>query len=223
MTTPSSVLTDGTTLSRTDRALLKVEAALNLASGITIFALVLLAIANVLMRKFLNLPVPGYIDWTEQFMAVFAFLGLAYVQREGGHIRMDLLVGNLKGRVLWLFEFLSVLFMLLVVTALIYGTWFHFMRSFDFGAPNWSTDSSIDISLPLWPSKLAVPVAFAVLWLRLVVQLWAYGRGLRLGGDAIVGVPLPEDPAEQASKEAASVGAIGAGTELAGQTRHGSD
>ncbi|MEM9798552.1 MAG: TRAP transporter small permease [Pseudomonadota bacterium] len=205
MSAPSAVLTDETRLSGLDRALLKLESVLNLAAGVTIFALVLLAIANVLLRKFLNAPVPGYIDWTEQFMAVFAFLGLAYVQREGGHIRMDLLVGNLKGRVLWLFEFVSVLFMLLVVTALIYGTWFHFDRSFDWNAPNFSSDSSIDIALPLWPAKLAVPVAFAILWLRLVLQLWAYGRALRTGSEAPVAVPLPEDPAEQANKEAATV------------------
>jgi len=205
MSTTSSVLTDDTRLSATDRALLRVESVLNLASGFTVFALVLLAIANVLLRKFFNAPVPGYIDWTEQFMAVFAFLGLAYVQREGGHIRMDLLVGNLKGRILWLFEFMSVIFMLLVVTALIYGSWFHFARSFDWNAPNWSTDSSIDISLPLWPAKLAVPVAFAILWLRLALQIWAYGRALRVGAEAPVAVPLPEDPAEQANKEAATV------------------
>jgi TRAP-type C4-dicarboxylate transport system permease small subunit len=165
--------------------------------------------------------VPGYIDWTERFMAVFAFLGLAYCQREGGHIRMDLLVGSLKGRVLWAFELVSVLLMLLVVTALIYGTWFHFDRSFDFAAPNWSTDSSIDIALPLWPAKLAVPVALSILWLRLVLQLWAYARGLRTGGDRIVAVPLPEDPATQASKEAASVGAIGGGGPFGGGDTRG--
>lgn len=205
MATASAVREDGTTLSRLDRTLLKLESILNLASGVVIFALVLLAVCNVVFRKFFNAPVPGYIDWTEQFMAVFAFLGLAYVQREGGHIRMDLLVGSLKGRVLWLFEFLSVIFMLLVVTALIYGTWFHFDRSFDFGAPNWSKDSSIDVALPLWPAKLAVPVAFAVLWLRLALQVWAYGRALRTGEREPVAVPLPEDAATQANKEAATV------------------
>ncbi|UWQ20404.1 TRAP transporter small permease subunit [Jannaschia sp. W003] len=205
MSTPSNVREDTTRLSRIDRAVLRVEAALNLGSGVVIFALVLLAIANVLLRKLANMPVPGYIDWTEQFMAVFAFLGLAYVQREGGHIRMDLLVGSLKGRILWLFEFVSVLFMLVVVAALVYGTWFHFARSFDWNAPNFSTDSSIDIALPLWPSKLAVPVAFALLFLRLLLQLWAYGRALRTGAAEPVAVPLPEDPAEQASKEAHAV------------------
>jgi len=44
MSTTSSVLTDDTRLSATDRALLRVESVLNLASGFTVFALVLLAI-----------------------------------------------------------------------------------------------------------------------------------------------------------------------------------
>ena len=205
MSTASSVLTDDSRLSRVDRALLKVEALLNLFAGFVIGALVLLAIYNVFARKLFNAPVPGYVDWTETFMATFAFLGLAYVQREGGHIRMDLLVGSLKGRVLWIFEFVSVIFMIAVTAGLIYGTWFHFLRSFDFGSPNWSTDSSIDIGLPLWPSILAVPVGFTLLLLRLCLQLWAYGRGIRTGEDKIVAVPLVEDPAEQANKEAATV------------------
>lgn len=178
---------------------------MSLLSGIVIFALVCLAITNVLGRKFLNMPVSGYVDWTEQFMAVFAFLGIAYCQREGGHIRMDIVVGQLRRRPLWLAEFLSILFMLLLTTALIYGTFFHFLRSFDWGAPNWSTDSSIDIALPLWPAKLIVPFALSVLWVRLVLQLWGFGRAWRDNAEVPVAVPLIEDPATQANKEAETV------------------
>lgn len=205
MATSSSVRIDDSALSRSDRALLRLEAALNLASGIIIFALVCLAVYNVLGRKLFNAPVPGYIDWTEQFMAAFAFLGLAYCQREGGHIRMDILVGRLGGRTLWAAEWLGTLLMLLLTTALIYGTWAHFGRSFDWDAPLWSRDSSIDIALPLWPAKLLVPLSLAVLWLRLALQLWAYGRAFRSGAAAPVAVPLPEDAAAQASREAESV------------------
>ncbi len=186
----SSVQSDDTILSRADRGWLKLESGLNLLSGVVIFMLVLLAITNVLGRKFLNIPVPGYVDWTEQFMAAFAFLGLAFCQREGGHIRMDIVVGRLRRRPLWLAEWLSILFILLLTTALIYGTFFHFLRSFDWGAPNWSTDSSIDIALPLWPAKLIVPFSMAVLWVRLALQLWGFGRALRDDADVPVAVPL---------------------------------
>ncbi|GFE64300.1 TRAP transporter small permease subunit [Litoreibacter roseus] len=201
----SPVLADDTLLSRMDRGFLKLEGAMNLLAGIVIFLLVCLAVYNVFGRYIFNAPVPGYVDWTEQFMATFAFLGLAYCQREGGHIRMDILVGALRGRVLWFAEFLSVLFMLLLTTALIYGTWFHFSRSFDFNAPLWSRDSSIDIALPLWPAKLLVPASLAVLWVRLCLQLWAFGRALRTGAERPVAVPLVEDAAAQASREAETV------------------
>ncbi len=198
----SAILSDNSTLSRADRGWLKFEAFLNLVSGITIFALVCLAVVHVISRKLFNAPVPGYVDWTQQFMAVFAFLGLAYCQREGGHIRMDIVVGALKGRVLWLAEWLSVLFMLIVTTMLIYGTYFHFARSFDVTKPMWSTDSSIDISLPLWPAKFLVTFSLAVLWIRLLLQLWGYGRALIRGEDQPVAVPVVEDAAAQAMREA---------------------
>ncbi|WP_227286114.1 TRAP transporter small permease [Boseongicola sp. H5] len=205
MSSSSAVLTDDSTLSRLDRALLKLEGNLNLIGGIVIFMLVLMAVWNVFGRKIFNAPVPGYVDWTEQLMALFAFLGLAYCQREGGHIRMDIVVSRLHGRILWFAEWISILFMLIVTTALVYGTWFHFQRSFDLNAPNFSRDSSIDISLPLWPAKLIVPFALAILWLRLVLQLWGYWRALRTGEDKPVAVPLPDDPMTQATREARTV------------------
>jgi C4-dicarboxylate transporter DctQ subunit len=201
----SSVLSDDSRLSRLDRAALKIEGALNLIGGVTIIMLVLMAVWNVVGRKLFNAPVPGYVDWTEQFMILFAFFGLAYCQREGGHIRMDIVVMRLKGRLLWAFEFLSTFFMLIVVAALIYGSWHHFLRSFDWNMALFSRDSSIDIGLPLWPAKLVVPLAFVLLWLRLVLQLWGYGRAFRENAVAPVAIPLPEDPMSVASREAETV------------------
>jgi len=201
----SSVLTDDSALSRWDRAWLKLESIMNLASGMVIFMLVLLACYNVFGRKLFNAPVPGYVDWTEQFMATFAFLGLAFCQREGGHIRMDIVVGQLRGRILWFAELLGVIFMLLLTTALIYGTWSHFDRSFDMGAPLWSRDSSIDIALPLWPAKLVVPIALSVLWVRLALQIWGYARAFARNDSRPVAVPLIEDAATQANREAETV------------------
>jgi TRAP-type C4-dicarboxylate transport system permease small subunit len=189
-----------------DRLWFRLESVMNLCAGMVIFALVCLACYNVIGRKFLGIPVPGYVDWTEQFMATFAFLGIAYTQREGGHIRMDIVVSKLHRRALWLAEWLSVLFMLLLTTALIYGTWFHFLRSFDMSLPLWSRDSSIDIALPLWPAKLIVPVSLSVLWVRLALQLWGFGRAYRENAERPVAVPLIEDPMAQAKSEAETVG-----------------
>lgn len=183
-------------LSRLDRALFKFESFLALVGGSLILALMFLAVAQILGRKFLNMPVFGFIDLVEQAMAVFAFMGIAYCQRLGGHIRMDIVVGALKGRALWMVEIIAVVFMLLLTAALTLGSWLHFKRAFDNG------DSSIDIGLPLWPAKLLVPLALSILGLRLVMQLWGYSRAFIENAESPVAVPLIESAADQAAHEA---------------------
>lgn len=201
----ASVLADSSALSRADRALMRAERALALASGLAVFGLMVLAVVSVGGRNLAGQPVRGYVDWIEHAMPLIAFMGIAYVQREGGHIRMDILVGQLRGRALWAVESLTTLAVLVLMVLLVWGSWAHFLRSFDFGQPMWSRDSTMDIGLPLWPAKLLAPVAFAVLCVRLVLQLWGYGRALVLGLTAPVAVPLVEDPATQAAREAAQM------------------
>ncbi len=198
----AAVLSDGSTLSQLDRILHRLETALALLSGLAVFSLMILAVVSVGGRNFFNSPLPGYVDWIEQAMPLIAFMGVAYTQRDGGHIRMDMLVGTLRGRALWLAEFITTSAVLLLITLLIWGSWAHFQRSFDFAAPLWSRDSSMDISLPIWPAKLLIPVAFSVLGLRLVLQLWGYGRAFTLNLTSPVAIPLVESAAQLAAHEA---------------------
>jgi len=198
----AAVLEDSSVLSKLDRALLPIERFCALLSGLAIFSLMFLAAYSVTGRKFFASPLAGYVDYIEAAMPIIAIMGVSYVQRDGTHIRMDMLVGALKGRLLWLFELISVLLMLLLIVALTWGAWEHFDRSFDCARPWCSRDSSIDIGIPIWPSKLVVPVAFFVLSLRLTLQVWGYGRALVLGLDNPVAVPLNLTVAEQAMHEA---------------------
>lgn len=201
----ATVLEDGSTLSKLDRSLFRIESWLALIGGLAVFALMILAVISVGGRNVFNTPLAGYVDWIEQVMPLIAFIGIAYCQREGGHIRMDIFVSWLSGRALWLFELLSTFLMLIVILLLIWGSWAHFERSFDFSAPFWSRDSSVDIRLPLWPAKLLVPIAFTVMSLRLTLQLWGFGRAFLEDIPRPVAVPLVEDAATQAAREAAHV------------------
>lgn len=201
----SLVLSDDSRLSQFDQILYKLERVFALLSGIAVFALMLLAVVSVTGRNALNQPVPGYVDWIEQAMPIIAFMGISYAQRDGGHIRMDILIGQLRGRALWMAEFITTLAILLLMALLVWGSWAHFQRSFDFSAPMWSRDSTMDIALPIWPAKLLAPLAFGVLCLRLVLQLIAYGRAIATGTDQPVAVPLIADAATQAAMEASTV------------------
>ncbi|MBL4768649.1 MAG: TRAP transporter small permease [Rhodobacteraceae bacterium] len=202
MSGTSTVLRDSSILSRMDQQLFRLERFLALVSGLAVFSLMVVAVISVSGRNMFNAPLPGYVDWIEQIMPLVAFMGVSYVQREGGHIRMDILIGQLKGRAMWLAEMISVLMILLLIVALIYGSWSHFLRSLNFDAPWWSGDSSIDIGIPIWPTKLLVPVAFSVLAARLVLQALSYGRAFLLNSTAPTAVPIIQTAAEQAAAEA---------------------
>jgi TRAP-type C4-dicarboxylate transport system permease small subunit len=202
MASSAAVLEDSSLLSRLDKALEPLERFMTLISGLAVFSLMVLAVWSVGGRKFFGAPLLGYVDYIEAAMPVIAILGVSWVQRDGTHIRMDLLVTRLKGRMLWLFELISVLMILLLIVALVWGAWAHFDRSFDCARPLCSRDSSIDVGIPTWPSKLVVPVAFAVLCARLLIQAVGFGRALVLGLEAPVAVPLNLTIEEQARLEA---------------------
>ena len=201
----AAVLEDSSLLSKLDRALLPLERFCALLSGLAIFSLMFLAVYSVTGRKFFASPMMGYVDYIEAAMPIIAIMGVSYVQRDGTHIRMDMLVSALSGRVLWLFELISVLLILLLIVALTWGAWEHFDRSFDCSRPLCSRDSSIDVGIPIWPSKLVVPIAFGVLSLRLILQAVGYGRALVVGLQNPVAVPLTLSVAEQAQIEAKSL------------------
>lgn len=200
MSLESKIKTDQTKLSLIDRLFFKLESLMGLLGGIVIFLVVGISTLNVLGRWLFNMPVNGYIDWIEQFMAFLALLGVAYTQREGGHIRMDMLISRLKGRLLYTTELLTTFMIFLVTLVLIYGSYLHFLRAYQNG------DTSLDISLQIWPAKLVIPVALTLLAIRLMIQMWAYMRAIKNNDPDPVAVPKIEDPAQAVESENKSYG-----------------
>ena len=187
-----------------DRSLAKVENVFNDLGAVVIFALMWLTMAEVLGRRLLNAPVPGAIDYIEVGMVGFAFLGAAYCQRQNGHVRMDLFVGKLKGRLLWLVECLATFVGCAYVAMIIYASVQDMWRSYSLG------DESIDAHLRIWPSKLVVPVALGLLLLRLLVQLWGYLRLVVLPGAEPWAVPRVQHVEDVAQEQISEVlGKIG--------------
>ncbi|MAZ01954.1 MAG: C4-dicarboxylate ABC transporter substrate-binding protein [Sneathiella sp.] len=170
-----------------DRGFSKLEDFLNGISALAIFSVMILGVTQVLSRKLLNWPILGYIDFIEQSMVIFAFFGIAYCQRLGGHVRMDLFMAKFSARPLYFFEGLATLIGLFVITVLIDTSWLHFLRAYQLG------DSTIDIGLPIWPAKLVIPLAFGVLWVRFALQFVGFVRLFINPNAEIIAVPVIED------------------------------
>ena len=171
------------------------EAALNFIAGVAIFLLMLIGVGQIVGRQLLGLPIYGYIDYIEQAAAIFAFLGIAYCQRTGTHIRMEFVLGLLPRRWQWWSETFAVVVALAIIGVLVWASWFDFLRAWQLG------DSTMDIRLPTWPGKLLVPIALATLWLRLLLQLAGYLRLILDPGAKPEGVPVVLSAEEQAQAE----------------------
>ena len=157
-----SVQSSSVFLRRADAILSPVEDSLNLIAALSIFFLMFVGVAQIVGRTVFDFAIYGYIDWIEQFSALFAFLGIAYAQRLGSHIGMDLTM-NWRPWARWRLELFGVVVVIAIVSVLIYASFFNFLRAWSIG------DSTMDIRLPTWPARLMVPVALSLLWLRLAL------------------------------------------------------
>ncbi|MFK7963648.1 MAG: TRAP transporter small permease [Burkholderiaceae bacterium] len=185
---------DRSLLARLDARLTSVEDGLSFIAALFILGLMVLGAINVIGRK-LGMPVWGYNDIVVLSMVSFAFLSISAMQRVGGHIRMELLVRRLSGRTLWLAEFVGTLVAIFIISILIYYSYLAFGRAFTLG------DSTMDREIPTWPSKIWVPISFAVLLARLFLQAWGYTRLIIDPNREPIAVPLLHEVDEMADKE----------------------
>lgn len=177
-------------LRKLDAALMRLEYVTVWLAGLVILITMFLVTADVILRRLANSPIPGQVDFVSMVMVAFAVLCISYCYRQAGHIRMDMLQKMTRGRVSWMTQMLATLAGLFVVTAILPGTWTHFLRAWQIG------DTTLGVGLPTWPSKLAVPVGLGVLWLRLVLEVWVFGRLIRDPDAEPVGLPKAPDPLE---------------------------
>lgn len=182
---------------RLDRLLRWPEDAFNFIAAMAIMLLMLMGVVQIVagLRWLFNAPIFGYIDVIELAMPVLAIMGIAYCQRQGVHIRMDVLIQNFSGRLLWITESFAALCTFLIMVALTVFAYNFFLDAFVIG------DSTSDAELDTWPSKLLVPIAFGLMALRTVVQFLG---AVRLSVNPTlepVGVVVQKDIAEQAQAE----------------------
>ena len=171
------------------------EDGMNLIAAAAIFFLMFVGVFQVIGRTVFDTAIDGYIDYMEQASALFAFLGVSYAQRVGAHIRMDLLLRGFSLRFMWSMELFCVLVAMVVITVLIDSTYLNFQRAWQLG------DSTIDINLPIWPTKLLVPVVLAVLWVRMALQSLDYVRLVLHPQAQPIAVPVIETIEVQAQLE----------------------
>lgn len=154
-------------ISHMDRWVSPVESGLNIAGTLLIVFMMLFTMSEIIGRYLFNRPIKGHVEIVEMVMAGVVFLGIAFTQKVGGHVRMELFVVRvLKGRLRLIVEsFTLLLALFLFVIIVVYSLEASFLYSIKMG------DTTPLLLWPVWPSKLCIPVGSFVLCLRLVIEL----------------------------------------------------
>jgi TRAP-type C4-dicarboxylate transport system permease small subunit len=181
----------GGPLGALDRAAHGLERALAFVAGLTIFAVMWLLVAVVVLRATVAQPLRGQIDLVQMFIPVLAFLGLAYCYRLDGHVRMDILLRTMSSRVRAAAEILGALVALAAGMIVVLGAGRDAIRAWRFG------DSTMDVQLLTWPARAVVAVGAALFVARVALALWGWARVLRDPAAPAVAVarrPPEDDP-----------------------------
>src|SRR4051794_17055074 len=109
---------DGGALGAADRLVGWVEFATIVISGLVIFFVMWVGVAEIFSRKLFNFPLYGQLDIIELTMSSYALLPISYCWRAAGHIRVDLLVDRFHGRRRWIIELVTTLLALVLITAI---------------------------------------------------------------------------------------------------------
>ncbi|MDF1791259.1 MAG: TRAP transporter small permease [Thalassobaculaceae bacterium] len=141
-------------------------------SGITLFVMMVMVVANTLTRKFLNWPITGVFELTASMLTLAVFLALAYTQKVGAHISVDVVSRHFSGGPKKLFELSAPVLGAVCFAWATYASWLFAFESFEMGEQEWGS-----ITYPIWPVKMLVCFGLAALTLRYLVEVFLVARG----------------------------------------------
>lgn len=153
-------------ISHVDRWVSPMETGLNIVGAALIGFLMLFTVGEIVGRYLFNSPIKGHVEIVQLTMAGVVFLGIAFTQKVGGHVRMELFVVRvLKGRLRLIVESFTLLLALFIFAMITVYSLQDTLYSLRIG------DNTPLLYWPTWPSKLCIPVGSFFLCLRLVVQI----------------------------------------------------
>ena len=148
-----------------ERVSLNINRFLTHLGSIALALLMLLTVADVFGRYFLNRPAPGTFELTELFMVFIVFLALGLAQHHNEHISLDLAYNYFPSR---LKNYTNVLIDVVNLTAMAAVTWQLYEYSRRMGEDNYTTAV---LQLPIQPFVIVAVAGTAAYVLAILCDL----------------------------------------------------
>ncbi len=136
-----------------------------LFAGVVLMAVMVLVVANALMRYLFNLPIAGTLELTEGALPIIVFLSLAMTQYHGGHIKVVLLTRRLPENLRRAAVVLAMLAGAGLFAWAAYAGWKLTAKSIAIGEIERGS-----IRYPLWPVKGAIALGMVLLTIQFLID-----------------------------------------------------
>ena len=126
-------------------------------------------VADVLLRNISNAPIPAtYEIVTHYYMIAAAFIPLAWVERGGGMVQVEVIEPFLGPRALQWSDRMVALISTVIYGALAWVTWLTALRNFDTGV----FVLAQSVRVPTWPAYFLVPLGFGLTTLVTAIRIF---------------------------------------------------
>ncbi|UJQ94652.1 TRAP transporter small permease [Mariluticola halotolerans] len=135
-----------------------------------VIAMMLHVSADVIGRTFFHHPLPGTLEIvTAYYMVALAFLPIAWIARERGHIIVELFTAHLPRRKIKLLDAFAGIVTLGYVAMFTYQVTLVAIAKTKIGEAWESANGYVDV----WPSRWVIPVGFAVMAIYVLLQIFS--------------------------------------------------
>ncbi len=143
-------------------------------SGWLVPLMMMLVVVDVFMRYVMHRPLMISDEFSAYLLVALSFLGLAYTWREGGHVRIEVLVSHFRGRLYDWVRFLGLILTLFFMIELDRAAYKMIVY-----ALNMNLRSSTWLMFPLFWPQLTIFIGFVLLSLLLVIDIFRFGVKIR--------------------------------------------
>jgi len=140
--------------------------ALGMIGGLAIAAMMMLILAEVLSRLFLNSSIEGTIEIVGIFLSLSVFLGLAPCEQTNHHVRVELLRMRLGYRQRLILDLLSYILALVVVGTMVWQVGLDAYSSF----MTREVLPGAELEVPVYPAKISAFIGFFAFGIQLLIN-----------------------------------------------------
>jgi len=160
-------------LSRIGKSLHAIEKAFTFLAMTSAFIMVCITTADALGRYFLNQPISGAYEITENYLMIFAiYFALAYAYHEGANVRITFLVSRLPSQTKLVINYFVQIFSILFIAFLFVSA-----TRMNLGRLGEIMELSKTLRLPIWPAYLIISLGLLFLSLLVLLDLRQVKRG----------------------------------------------